>query len=64
MSYIVELHIDNPVQTNKSKPAENEVPEEVPQDPLIKVSQTTNETQDIIEREEEVILAINEPEVI
>jgi uncharacterized membrane protein len=62
MSCTAEFHADNPAQTNEPKPAEDEVTEEPPRDPLMEVSQTDNENRDTIEREE-VILAINEPEV-
>jgi len=63
MMCTAEFHADNPAQTNEPKLAEDEVTEEPPRNPLMKVSQTDDENQDIIDRGE-VILAINESEVI
>ncbi|XP_011342108.1 uncharacterized protein LOC105282091 isoform X2 [Ooceraea biroi] len=55
-----EFHVDNP-QTSKLKLEENEVPEELPQDPLMEASQTIDKNQETIEKKE-VILPVNEPE--
>nr|XP_012229578.1 PREDICTED: uncharacterized protein LOC105676353 isoform X1 [Linepithema humile] len=54
-----ELHIDNATQASKAQVAEDEVPEDLPQDPPAVVLQTIEENQEIIERED-VTLATNE----
>lgn len=56
------MHVDNATQASKAQTAEDEVPEDLPQDPPAEVLQTIEENQEIPEREG-VTLATNDDQV-